>query len=356
MDLSQLKSPTPEVISKFIDIVGPDHAITNPADQAPYMTEWRDRFVGKSPLVLKPASTQEVSRILALANHEHIAVVPQGGNTGLVGGQIPFETGTEIVISLSRLNQIRHIDPDGEHVVCDAGVTLAQAQEAAENVDRLFPLSLASEGTCQIGGNLATNAGGTAVLSYGNARQLTYGLEVVLADGSILSDLKPLKKDNTGYDLSGIFIGSEGTLGIITAATLKLFPKPLWFETAFVACPSLEAVGSLYQAMNRELAHALTAFEFLPHRAIQYLETHVEKARAPVQTTSPWYVLIEVSHLTAEPATSNIDTNGVTQLEGSLTTALENGTVVDAAIAASQTQRQDFWRLREMLSEVQKFE
>lgn len=337
-------------------IVGQANAITEAADQAPYLTEWRDRYVGRTSLVLRPGSTDEVSQILKVANTERIAVVPQGGNTGLVGGQIPFETGKEVVISLSRLNRIRHVDSGGDHMVCEAGVTLAQAQATADETNRLFPLSLASEGTCQIGGNIATNAGGTGVLAYGNTRQLTLGLEIVLADGSVLTNLKPLKKDNTGYDLSNLFIGSEGTLGIITAATLKLFPKPLWHETAFVACPSLEAIAKLYQAASTSLAQQLTAFEFLPTRAIQFLEKHVEKIRAPVETTSPWYVLLEISHL-SDPATQSQETpETASAFETLLADAIDQRLADDVAIAASQSQQKDFWQLRELLSEVQKFE
>src|SRR5690554_819181 len=232
---SPLAAPTPELIDRFREIVGPEHALTDPDQQLPYLREWRDLFIGQAPVVLRPGSTEEVSRILALANEARVGVVPQAGNTGLVGGQIPFETGNEIVVSVSRLKRIREINPAAYVMTVEAGLTLAECRAAAERVDRLFPLSLPSEGSCQIGGNLATNAGGVGVLAYGNARQLVLGLEVVLADGRIVPGLKALKKDNTGYDLKDLFIGSEGTLGIITAAVLRLFPRPAESATAMVA-------------------------------------------------------------------------------------------------------------------------
>ena len=226
----------PELIAKFRAVVGDKYAVTDAADIAPYVTEERDLFHGRSPLVLRPGSTAEVSAICKLASEHKIALVPQGGNTGLVGGQTPHHG--EVVVSLRRLDKIREIDPASNTMTCEAGVVLQIAQQRAAEVNRLFPLSLGAEGSCTIGGNLSTNAGGTAALAYGVAREMALGLEVVLADGRILNGLSKLKKDNTGYDLRNVFIGAEGTLGIITAATLKLFPKPHAVETAYVGLKS----------------------------------------------------------------------------------------------------------------------
>lgn len=355
------RRPTDKLlINRFIDIVGQANAITSSDAQQPYLREWRDRYVGATPVVLKPGSTQDVAAILALANATRTPVVPQGGNTGLVGGQIPSPSSNEIVIALSRLDRVRSVDPLGGHMICEAGVTLSDAQSAADHHDRLFPLSLASEGTCQIGGNLAANAGGTAVLAYGNTRTLTSGVEVVLPDGRILNNLNTLKKDNTGYDLTNLFVGSEGTLGIITAAALKLFPKPKRLETAFVATASLNDLAALFTDLTDNLGPQLTAFEFLPQRAIGFLLRHIDGARAPVAPNAPWYALIEVSHLSSseadEPTVEDPTASATTVLERRLTHAVEHAAVIDVAIAASQAQRADFWRLRELMSEVQKYE
>ena len=238
MNIVQSAAPplSPELIAKFRAIVGDKYAVTDAADIAPYVTEERDLFHGRSPLVLRPGSTAEVSAICKLANEHRIALVPQGGNTGLVGGQTPHNG--EVVISMRRIDKIRDVDTASNTMTCEAGVVLQVAQQRAAEVDRLFPLSLGAEGSCTIGGNLSTNAGGTTALAYGVAREMALGLEVVLADGRILNLLSKLKKDNTGYDLRNLFIGAEGTLGIITAATLKLFPKPRAIETAYVGLKS----------------------------------------------------------------------------------------------------------------------
>src|SRR5262245_19786293 len=226
MTSQQQPTPSRDTIEALVRIVGEENAIRDQADMARYVVEWRDRYRGKAPLVLKPGETQEVAAVLELANATRTAIVPQGGNTGLVGGQIPFETGHEVIVSLERLNRVRDIDLASNTMTVEAGLVLAQAQAVAEAAGRLVPLSLASEGSCQIGGALATNAGGTSVLAYGNARELTLGIEVVLADGRIWDGLKSLRKDNSGYDLKDLFIGSEDTLGIITAAVLRLFHQP----------------------------------------------------------------------------------------------------------------------------------
>src|SRR5262245_8347982 len=247
----KLATLSADLIARFSAIVGPQHALTDPDQQLPYLREWRDMYSGRASVVLRPGSTQEVSQILALAHAHAIPVVPQAGNTGLVGGQIPL--GGEILLSVSRLKRVRAMDPRGFTMTVETGLTLAEAQAAADEANRLFPLSLPSEGTCQIGGNLGANAGGVGALVYGNARQLVLGLEVVLADGRVWSGLNALKKDNTGYDLKDLFIGSEGTLGVITAAVLKLFPKPAEKGTAFVALPDLDSALALF-SLGQETA------------------------------------------------------------------------------------------------------
>src|SRR6202034_1134988 len=250
---------SPELIARFRAVVGDKYALTDAADIAPYVTEERDLFHGLSPLVLRPGSTTEVAAICKLASEHRIALVPQGGNTGLVGGQTPHHG--EVVISMRRMDKIRDIDPASNTMTCEAGVVLQIAQQKAAEIDRLFPLSLGAEGSCTIGGNLSTNAGGTAALAYGVAREMALGLEVVLADGRILNGLSKLKKDNTGYDLRNLFIGAEGTLGIITAATLKLFPRPRAVETAFVGLNSPNEALKLLAISQNEAAGSLTSFE-----------------------------------------------------------------------------------------------
>lgn len=347
--MTQLNHPTPELLAKLAAIVGERNALLQPDDQAPYLREWRDRYVGKTPVVLRPGSVGEVSEILSAANDARVGVVPQGGNTGLVGGQIPFEAGHEIVISTERLNRIRHVDAAGGYMVVEAGVTLAEVQAAAEEAGALFPLSLASEGSCRIGGNLASNAGGVQVLAYGNARDLTLGVEVVLADGRIWDGLRALKKDNTGYDLKHLFLGSEGTLGIITAAVLKLFPRPVETATAFVAVRDLDAMLELFRDARGLAGTNLTAFEFMSGWCLDIVTTHMPGARKPLESDAPWYALLEIS-------SGSGDGSAAAMSEGILSKALENGIVSDAALAASLDQANQMWRLREDLSEAQKFE
>lgn len=340
-------SASSDLIARLAAIVGADNAISDPAEQAPYLKEWRDLYVGRTPLIVKPASTEEVSRVLALAHAEGVGVVPQGGNTGLVGGQIPHEAGDEIVLSLARMTRVREIDPAGTFMTVEAGVPLAEVQRRAREAGRMFPLGLASEGSATIGGNLATNAGGHAVLAYGTTRALVSGIEVVLADGSVWNGLKALKKDNTGYDLRDLFVGSEGTLGIITAATLKLFPEPEERAAAFVAVPRLDALLPFFQLAEGRAGPALTAFEFMSELLLSFVVRHMPGCRAPLADGSPWYVLMEVSGM-----------QGTTEalLERLLGEASEAGLVSDAAVAQSLTQADDFWRLRESASEAQKGE
>ncbi len=335
------------LIGRFADIVGAANALTREEDQSAYLREWRDCYSGKTPVVLRPGSTEEVSRILALAYSEDVGVVPQGGNTGLVGGQIPSLDGNEVLLSLSRLKKVRDVDAAGGTMIVEAGVTLLEAQNAAKKAGRLFPLSLASEGSAQIGGVLATNAGGTAVLAYGNARSLTLGIEAVLADGRIWQGLRRLKKDNTGYDLRDLLIGSEGTLGVITAACLKLFPMPSERETAIVAFESPAAALKLFRLAETEAGQSLTAFEFWAYRAQEFALKYMPNLRDPFTDAYPWYALIELSH-------GGTGARVVNTIEPLLTAAHSQGLIRDATIARSMRQAEDFWRLREAFSEAQK--
>ncbi|GMO31953.1 FAD-binding oxidoreductase [Bradyrhizobium sp. TM233] len=333
----------PELIDQFRKIVGDKHAITDAADIEPYVTEERNLFHGRSPLVLRPGSTAEVSAICKLASAHKIALVPQGGNTGLVGGQTPHNG--EVVVSLRRLDKIREVDTASNTMTVEAGVVLQIAQAKASDVDRLFPLSLGAEGSCTIGGNLSTNAGGTAALAYGVAREMALGLEVVLADGRVLNVLSKLKKDNTGYNLHNLFIGAEGTLGIITAATLKLFPKPRSVETAYVGLKSPEAALNLLTIAQSEAASALTSFELLSEMAVDFSVRHGIDVRDPLSEKHPWYVLMELS---------SPGDDARTPLETILARAMEEEIVDDAVIAANLSQRNNFWKLREEMSAAQK--
>jgi D-lactate dehydrogenase (cytochrome) len=335
---------SPELIARFTAIVGARYAVTEAQDLAPYLTEERNLYQGHSQLVLRPGSVEEVAAICRLASETRTPLVPQGGNTGLVGGQTPHHG--EVVLSLRRLDKVREIDIQSNTMTCEAGVVLATAQAKATEVDRLFPLSLGAEGSCTIGGNLSTNAGGTAALAYGVARDLALGLEVVLADGRIVHALSKLKKDNTGYDLRDLFIGAEGTLGIITAAVLKLFPKPRAVETAYVALQSPEAALQLLAIAQREAAGTLTSFELIAEICIDFSVKHGPRGlRAPFSPMPPWSVLMEVS--------SQRDDARAT-LESILTGAFEQGIVDDAVIAESLDQRTMFWTLREVISWAQK--
>jgi FAD/FMN-containing dehydrogenase len=346
--MSQKAKPTtlsPELVARFADIVGREHALTDPDQQLPYLREMRDMYEGRSSLVLRPASTEQVSKILALAHEHGIAIVPQAGNTGLVGGQTAMHG--EVVLSVARMKRVRAVDAPGFNMTVEAGLTLAEAQAAADEVNRLFPLSLPSEGSCRIGGNLGTNAGGVAVLAYGNARQLVLGLEVVLADGRVWNGLSALKKDNTGYDLKDLFIGSEGTLGVITAAVLKLFPKPAEKATAFVGLPDLESALPLFSLAQETAGTSLTAFEVMARIVVEFVTKHAPGTRDPLAGKHAWYVLMETSGLKADGAAERM-------LTDTLTAAAERGVIADAAIAGSLGQQRDFWRLRESYSEAQR--
>jgi len=343
------EKPSLHTLTALTRIVGEKYAISDEATMAPYLTEWRDRYRGRAALVLKPGSTEEVSSILKCANDTGTAIVPQGGNTGLVGAQIPDETGSQVVVSLERLYHVRDIDLASNTMTVEAGLTLALAQQVAESAGRLFPLSLASEGSCQIGGVLATNAGGMAVLSYGNARNLALGLEVVLADGRVWHRLKRLRKDNTGYDLRDLFIGSEGTLGIITAAVLRLFPRPVERVTCIAGLDKLEEAPSFFARAHDTAGSMLTAFEILPRIGVEFALHHGNNVRDPFASPYPWYLLLE---LTSPRESDEPRQTAETLLQASF----EAGEIADAAIASSHAQAGQLWRLRELMSEVQKHE
>ncbi len=334
---------TPELLNQFTAMVGEKHAIRNAAEMTGYMKEWRNLWFGKSPLVLRPGSTQDVSNVMKLATETKTAIVPQSGNTGLVGGGIPFESGNEILLSLDRMTQILNVDAADSTVTVQAGATLKSVQDAANDAERLFPLSLASEGSCRIGGNLSTNAGGLNVLAYGSARDLCLGLEVVLPDGRIWNGLRRLRKDNTGYDLKNTFIGAEGTLGIITAAVLKLYPKPQSYETAFIAVTSPQAAVDFLSLTKEMSGNRVVAFELMPRIGMDFTVRHMGITN-PLPDYSPWYVLSEL----ADPVAGSF--------EKTLEVAIQRDLVTGATIAQSETQRQALWAIREMMPESQKFE
>jgi FAD/FMN-containing dehydrogenase len=334
----------PDLLARFVAIVGEKYAITDRDMQQPYLVEMRDLFRGETPVILRPGSVAEVSKILQLANETKTAIVPQGGNTGLVGGQIPHHN--EVVLSLNRLDKIREVDPISNTMTVEAGVTLQRAREAAANAGRLYPQLLPSEGTCTIGGNLSTNAGGTAAVAHGIARSHAVGLEVVLADGRVLNVLNKLKKDNTGYDLRNLFIGAEGTLGIITAAVLKLVPRPRAVETAFAAITSPRAAVDLLGIAMERSGGDVTSFEMMLREGVEAVIRLDASSRDPLAQPSPWYALIELS----SQARSGLRET----MEEILSEGMAHGLVTDATIAESLDQAKAFWRIREMFGEVQR--
>ena len=335
----------PFLLARFVAIVGEKYAITDPAAQAPYLVEMRNLFQGHTPVVLRPSCIAEVSQILKLANDTATPIVPQGGNTGLVGGQIPLHN--EIVLSLNRLDRIREVDATSNTIICEAGVTLQRTREAAAAADRLYPQLLPSEGTCTIGGNLSTNAGGTAALAHGIARSHVLGIEVVLADGRVLNNLNKLKKDNTGYDLKNLFIGAEGTLGVITAAVLRLVPRPRSVETAFAGVASPEAALDLLGIATEFTAGGVTSFEIMTRQGIELVLENAPGCRDPLGAPHSWYALIELSSQQREGLRD--------VLEDVLAQGMERGLVIDATIADSLEQAKAFWRIREMFGEVQRY-
>ena len=326
-------------------IVGPNGWTTDDVELEPHLTEWRDTWRGKTLLMVSPDCAEQVSAVVKACREANTAIVPQGGNTGLCGGAIPDSSGEQVLLSLSRMNRIRALDPLNHSIVAEAGCTLAAIQDACAAADRFFPLSLAAEGSCQIGGNLSTNAGGINVLRYGTARSQALGLEVVLADGSIWDGLRTLRKDTAGYDLKQIFIGSEGTLGIITAASLRLYPSIKNSRTALVSIDSPDRAVKLLSELRKELSDQIQAFELIPDRAIRYVARHIPACRIPVEPTSPWYVLLE-----------SVNSFDDELFERLLMNCLESGLITDAVIAKSDSESGDLWRIRHAISEAQKKE
>jgi FAD/FMN-containing dehydrogenase len=328
----------PDLIDRLRDIVGPTGLIVERADMAPYLDETRGLWHGDSPVVVRPASTEEVAAVVRTCAQAGVPMVPQGGNTGLCGGAVAQG---EVIVSLGRMNKVRTIDPLNFTMTVDAGCVLADLQAYAAEHDRLFPLSLGAEGSCQIGGNLSTNAGGTAVIRYGNTRELTLGLEVVLANGDIWDGLRGLRKNNTGYDLKHLFIGAEGTLGLITGAVLKLFPQPRARQTAMVALAGLDEALDLLGHARRGSSDTIAAFELMPRIAFDISIKHIEGSIDPLDKPYDWYALIEFE--------SDDETGLAAMMERILGDAFEDGLVLDAAIAQSEAQRKQFWHIREAM-------
>src|SRR5438552_5050498 len=336
-------------IEEIQAIVGPAELITLPQEVAPYASDWRKRYVGKPAAVVKPASTAEVAEVVRACAESRTAIVPQGGNTGLCGAATPDASGSQIVLNLSRMNRVRAIDARNNTMTVEAGCVLANLQKAAEEAGRLLPLSLAAEGSCEIGGNLSTNAGGTAVLRYGNARELVLGLEVVLPSGEIWDGLRGLRKDNTGYDLKQLFIGAEGTLGVITAAVLKLFPLPKSRATAVVALRSPEKALTLLERALDACGERLTGFELFSDFCLSLVLKHFKDTAAPFPRRFPHYVLLELSDTQAGES-------ALVLAEKMPEAALEEELILDAAVAQSEAQSRAFWALRENISEAQAHE
>jgi FAD/FMN-containing dehydrogenase len=337
------ENPVDQMISKRLgDIVGAAHVLTDPNDTRPYFTDWRRQYSGTAECVVRPASTDEVSRVVALCRAENVAVVPQGGNTGLCGGSVPTGARPEVVLSLGRMNRIRSLDRLNDTLTVEAGCVLANVQRAAEDAGRLFPVSLAAEGSCQIGGNLSTNAGGVNVLRYGTAREQVLGLEVVLPDGRVWDGLRGLRKDNTGYDLKQLFLGAEGTLGIITAAVLRLYPKPTASATAWIALESPAAAIELLAFLHERLGERVSAFELLSRACVEAVLSFAAGTQDPLPAAHPWYVLAEIA-----------DSGDERALRERVEEALGEANVIDAVIAQSVEQSRALWRIRETVPEAQ---
>ena len=337
------------LIERLSAVLGPRGLLTDPADTAAYVEDWRRLYRGRTPAVARPASTEETASVLRLCAEAGAPVVPQGGNTSMVGGATPSEDGREIVLSLGRLNRVRALDPADLSLTVEAGVTLRAAQVAAEEAGCLLPLSISSEGTAQIGGVLATNAGGNNTLRYGNARDLVLGLEVVTAEGAVWNGLRRLRKDNTGYCLRQLFVGSEGTLGVITAAVLRLAPRPRETAVALCALPSPEAALDLLTRLQAHDPGAVQAFEYMAGTGVDFVLKHIPGASLPLSAPAAQYALVEL-------ATPRADGGLRALLEEVLEQALREDVILDAAIAESEAQRAGIWRLREEHAEAQKRE
>lgn len=341
MTSSKRPMPSAEALDAIRAVVGP-RGVFEGDDAAPFLSEWRGRWPGEAALIVAPAATEEAAAVVSICDERNIAITPQGGNTGLVGGQIPF--GDEILLSLKRMRRIRQIEPLNNTMTVDAGLTLAEAQDAAREAGRLFPLSIGSEGSCQIGGVISTNAGGVNVLRYGNMRDLVLGLEAVLPNGEIWNGLKRLRKDNTGYDLKQLMIGGEGTLGIVTGAVLKLFPQPAQQMTAFAGVNSAADAVALLSHAQGATGGAASSFELMSRRCIDFVLKHIPDTRDPLEAEHPWYVLMEFS---SGQASGLRDT-----VESMLASALEASYIDDAVIAESEAQTQMLWRIRHSISEA----
>jgi len=337
----------PGLADRLRERLGADAVLSGAGEVEPFLSDHRQLYRGSAAAVVLPRTVEQVSALLGFCNAEHIGIVPHGGNTGYCGGATPDESGRQIVLALARLNRIRSIDAANCSLIAEAGTILANVQRAAHDAERLFPLALGSQGSCQIGGNLATNAGGLNVVRYGMMRDLVLGLEVVLADGRVWSSLGTLRKDNTGYDLKSLFLGSEGTLGVITAASLKLFPMIRATATAFVAVPSVAAAVALLRELQATSGERVSTFELIPRIAVELTVRHIPDVRDPLEQRHAWYVLAELSSARAEEPLGAV-------LESTFAAQHERGTVLDAALAGSERERAQFWRLREHIPEAQR--
>ena len=331
---------------KLAAIVGAGHVLTSAEDTKPYFTDWRRQYSAQAACVVRPGSTAEVAKVVAVCAREAIAVVPQGGNTGLSGGSVPTGKRTELVLSLSRMNRIRGVDPLNDTLTAEAGCVLAAVQKAADEAGRLFPLSLAAEGSCQIGGNLSTNAGGVNVLRYGSAREQVLGLEVVLPDGRVWNGLRALRKDNTGYDLKQLFLGAEGTLGVITAAVLRLYPRPTATATAWIAIEAPQHAVALLAEMRARLGDRLSAFELVSRNCLEAVLAHVREIRDPLGAPHAWYVLAQLAD-SGEPQSLR------ERVERALEECAARGSLLDAVLAQNEAQARALWRIRETIPEAQ---
>jgi FAD/FMN-containing dehydrogenase len=330
-------------------VVGERGLVTDPADLQPFTEDWRGLLKGRAALLVRPATTAELSKVVELLSAAGAGIVPQGGNTSLCGASVPDDSGTQVIVNVSRMNKVRAIDLDNNTITVEAGCILEQLQRVAAENDRLFPLSLAAEGSCEVGGNISTNAGGTQVLRYGNMREQVLGLEVVLPDGRVWDGLRGLRKDNTGYDLKHLFIGAEGTLGIVTAAVLKLYPRPRAIATALVAVTDPAASVALLGKLREACGERVTGFELVSRACFDLVFKNITGSRDPMPQPYPWYVLVELFDSTEGTGLAEM-------LENALGLAIEDGLVQDAVVAASEAQRQELWALRENTPDAQKIE
>jgi FAD/FMN-containing dehydrogenase len=337
------------LLETFASIVGAAHVITDTETLRPYVIDWRGRYVGNALCAVRPGNTEQTAALVRICAQHKTPIVPQGGNTGLCGASVPDQRGNAVVLNLTRQNRVRALDLENNTICVEAGCVLANVQAAAANVDRLFPVSLAAQGSCTIGGNVATNAGGVQVLRYGNTREQVLGMEVVLPDGRVWDGLRGLRKDNTGYDLKQAFIGAEGTLGVITAVMLKLYPRPRQQATAWVALRDPAAAVTLLQGLREQVGERVTAFELVSRLCLELVLKHIPGAHDPLPERSPWYVLIECSDENAAATLGSA-------LEQTLARAYEQQLVTNAAVADSAAQAQALWALRENISEAQRLE